>query len=103
MPYRMLLELNKAKIMPGNHPRRDSNTSITSSQPARYRLHQLLFGGREAVHPGLTATTLEEDGDRREEEGQDPEPAAVQGGVLAADVSERTRSRSRTGLTVMNE
>lgn len=54
------------------------------------------------MQPGLTATALEEDGERREEEGQDPEPAAVQGGVLAAGVSERTRSRSGTGLTVMN-
>ena len=78
--------------MPGNHPRRDSKTSITSSQSGRYRLNQRLFVGREAVQPGLTATTLEEDGDRREEEGQDPEPAAVQGGVLAAGLSERTRS-----------
>ena len=88
--------------MPGNHPRRDSKTSITSSQPGRYRLDQLLFVRREAMQPGLTATALEEDGERREEEGQDPEPAAVQGGVLAAGVSERTRSRSGTGLTVMN-
>lgn len=93
---------HKAKSMPGNHPRRDSKTSITSSQPGRYRLNQRLSVEREAVHPGLTATTLEEDGDRREEEGQDPEPAAVQGRVLTADVSERTRSRSGTGLTVMN-
>ena len=93
---------HQAKIMPGNHPRRDSKTSITSSQPGLYRLNQLLFLEGQAVQPGLTATTLEEDSDRREEEGQDPEPAAVQGGVLAAGVSERTRSRSGTGLTVMN-